>query len=185
MLVGDQVWHEIELPDLDPADWRSAAEAMGVGLYAMFSRHPWLVQAFGTYLFYGAGKARYDDHSLAIYEAAGFPDDQADQAAAAVFTFVLGSVLGASATTTLAKRLSRDGGDAPALIADTMAAARDVALQFPRLRRRLDAPAARQYAAAPDQTFELGLRALIDGLQAQLAAHSSAGSGRDAHPARR
>jgi AcrR family transcriptional regulator len=171
-LAGDQVWHEIELPDPDGADWRSAAESMATGLYAMLTRHPWLVQAFGSHLFYGPGKARYDDHSLAVYEAAGFSDAQADQAAAVVFTFVLGSVLATSARAALAKRLGRDGTDAQALIQDTMAKAKEVAAQFPRLRSRLDDSAATEYAAAPEHTFELGLRALIHGLDTQLTTPS-------------
>lgn len=47
---------------------------------------------------FGPGKARHDDHSLAIYEAAGFTDGQADQAAATVFTTVLGNALGPAAS---------------------------------------------------------------------------------------
>jgi hypothetical protein len=37
----------------------------------------------------------------------------------------------------------------------------------PRLRARLKTPAATGYAAAPDETFELGLHALLDGLEKQ------------------
>ncbi|MET8053035.1 TetR/AcrR family transcriptional regulator [Streptosporangium sp. NPDC005286] len=168
LLAGDHVWHEVELPDLDALDWRTAATAMATGLHAMLSRHPWLVQAFGSHLFYGPGKARHDDHSLAVYEAAGFVGTQADRAAATVFTFVLGSVLGASAAVSLTRRLSRDGGDAEALIQDTMVKASEIAMQFPRLRTRLETPKAVDYTAAPDQTFEFGLQALLDGLEDRL-----------------
>jgi AcrR family transcriptional regulator len=167
LLVGDRVWHEIELPDLGTVDWRTAATAMATGLHTMFTRHPWLVQAFGSYLFYGPGKARYDDHSLAVYEAGGFTDAEADRAAASVFTFVLGSALGASAMVSLTRRLSRNGKNAQKALQDTMTKATDVALQFPRLRERLDGPAATEYAAAPEQTFELGLHALLRGLEAE------------------
>jgi hypothetical protein len=40
---------------------------------------------------------RHDDHSLAIYEAAGFTGERADQAMATVFTLVLGNALGPAA----------------------------------------------------------------------------------------
>ncbi|ORT59246.1 TetR/AcrR family transcriptional regulator C-terminal domain-containing protein [Streptomyces sp. CB03238] len=166
LLAGDQVWDEIELPDLDTVDWRTAAMKMATGLHAMLSRHPWLVQAFGSYLFYGPGKARHDDHSLAVYETGGFAGTDADRAAAAVFTYVLGSALGASATSSLTRRLSRDGGEAEELIQDTLAKANEVAMRFPRLRARLATPAA-GYNAAPEQTFERGLRALLNGLEAE------------------
>jgi AcrR family transcriptional regulator len=172
LLAGDSVWHEIELPTLEGPDrrddWRTCAEALATGLHAMFSRHPWLVQAFGSYLFYGVGKARFDDRTLAVYETAGFSADQADRAAGAVFTFVLGNVQATSAADSLAKRIARDGHDPHELLRDAMDKAREIAMGFPRLRSRLDAPEAERYAEAPEQTFEHGLRALLHGLDAEL-----------------
>jgi AcrR family transcriptional regulator len=185
LLAGDRVWHEIELPDADGADWHAATEALATGLHAMFARHPWLVQAFGSHLFYGAGKARFDDRSLEVHEAAGFSADEADRAAAAVFTFVLGSVLAASAADSLVKRLARDGADPQQLIGETMDRAREVARRFPRLRRRLDAPAAERYADAPEHTFEHGLRALLHGLRAPLTTRAGRSpDGSDVAPSR-
>ncbi|OLT16075.1 TetR family transcriptional regulator [Actinomadura sp. CNU-125] len=169
LLAGDRVWDEIEFADPDALGWRDAATALAVGLHAMFERHPWLVQAFGSHLFYGEGKARYDDHCLAVYESGGFTGAQADRAAAAVFTYVLGNVLGASATVSLTMRLTRGGKDAEAVMRDTMEKAAEVAARFPRLRARLDAPAAADYAGAPEETFEYGLRALLNGIEAERA----------------
>ena len=169
-LASDQAWNEITLPDLTAIDWRTAAANMATDLHAMLIRHPWLVQAFGSFLVFGPGKARHDDHILAIYEAAGFTGAQADRAAAAVFTFVLGNALGSAAAASLTRKLSREGGDAGELMRDGMAKASEIAIQFPRLRSRLDTAAAAGYAAAPDHTFEFGLQAVLDGLQARLAA---------------
>jgi AcrR family transcriptional regulator len=168
-LAGDQAWNEIALPDPTAVDWRTAATQMATDLHAMLTRHPWLVQAFGSYVVFGPGKARHDDHSLAIYEAAGFTGARAGQAMAAVFTFVLGNALGPAAAASLTRKLSRDGGNAQELLRDHMAKAREIATQFPRLRASLDTASA-DYAAAPENTFELGLQAILDGLQAQLIA---------------
>ncbi|GAA3385670.1 TetR/AcrR family transcriptional regulator C-terminal domain-containing protein [Cryptosporangium minutisporangium] len=170
VLAGDEVWNEIALPAPDPDDWRTPAVGLATELYAMLMRHPWLVPAFGSYLFYGPGKARYDDRCLAVYEAGGFAGPDADRAAAAVFTFVFGNALGASAMMSLTRRLSRNGGDADALIQETLTKATEVAMQFPQLRTRLTSPAA-EYNAAPAQTFEHGLRALLDGLEASRASN--------------
>lgn len=164
-LAADAVWHEIELPDLSETDWRSAATTMATSLHVMLARHPWLGQAFGSYLLYGAGKARHDDHSLALYEKAGFTDAEADRATATVFIFVLGCALGTAATVALTRR-----ANAEQLMADTMAKATDVAMQFPRLRERLNDASARNYAGAPEETFQFGLTAILDGLEARLAA---------------
>jgi AcrR family transcriptional regulator len=166
-LAGDQTWNEIALPEVIPADWRTAATEMATSLYAMLCRHPWLLQAFSSFLVYGPGKARHDDHSLAIFEAAGFTGTQADQAAATIFTFVLGNALGPAAEASLTRKLNSDGGNAEELLHDTMVKANEIAAQFPRLRARIDTPSA-DYAAAPDNTFEFGLHTVLAGLQAQL-----------------
>jgi AcrR family transcriptional regulator len=167
-LAGDQVWNEVPLPDLTEVGWRTAATQMATDLHAMLTRHPWLVQAFGSYVVFGPGKARHDDHSLAIYEAAGFTGARAGQAMAAVFTFVLGNTLGPAAVASLTRKLSRDAGNAQELLRDHMAKAREIATHVPRLRASLDTAA--DYGAAPENTFEFGLQAILDGLQAQLIA---------------
>ena len=171
-LAADQAWHEIALPDPGTAGWRPAAAAAATALHAMFTRHPWMVQAFGTQVLYGPGKARHDDHSLAIYEAAGFTSTQASQAAATVFTYVLGNALGRAATASLTRKLSRGGANAEELIRDSTAKASQIAAQFPRLRTRLGtAPA--DYGAAPQGSFEFGLQAILDGLETRLTAAPS------------
>ncbi|GII04390.1 TetR family transcriptional regulator [Planobispora takensis] len=168
-LAGDAVWREVELPDLDGTDWRTAAAAMATGMHAMLTRHPWLGQAFGSHLLYGPGKARLDDHSLAIYEKAGFAAADADQAAGTVFVFVLGSALGPASQVSLTRRLGRNGADAERLLAETVSRAAEVAMEFPRLRERLGTAAAADYAMAPEGSFEFGLRAILDGFEARLA----------------
>lgn len=168
VLAGDHVWSEIALPEPSATNWRTPAARMATDLYAMLTRHPWLVQAFGSYMVFGPGKARHDDHSLAVYEAAGFSGAQAEQATTTVFTFVLGNALGPAAADALARRLNR-GGNAEAVIGERMAKAREIATAFPRLRAHLETTAA-EYAAAPDNTFEFGLRAILDGLQGRLIA---------------
>ncbi|MEV6946260.1 TetR/AcrR family transcriptional regulator C-terminal domain-containing protein [Streptomyces sp. NPDC051172] len=169
-LASDEIWREVELPDPDATDWRTAATAHANSMHAMLTRHPWLVQAFGSHLLHGPGQARHNDLSLAIYEKAGFAVADADQAAGAMFTFVLGSALGPAAQVSLNRRLSKDGADAEQLMADAMARATETAMQFPRLRERLDTPAATEYAAAPDYTFAFGLQSLLDGFEAALTA---------------
>ena len=98
LLATDRVWGELTLPDPGTVGWRAAATAMAADLYRMFTRHPWLVQVFAAHLVYGESKARHDEHQLAVYEAGGFTGADADRAAAAVFTYVLGNAAGVAAT---------------------------------------------------------------------------------------
>ncbi|WP_037605914.1 TetR/AcrR family transcriptional regulator [Streptacidiphilus rugosus] len=166
-LAGDQVWSAIPLPDPEAVPWRAAATAMAADLHATLVRHPWLVQAFGAYLMFGPGKAGYDDRSLAVHEAAGFVGQEADRAAAAVFTYVLGNALGPAAAASLERGL--EGEPEGGSLAEGMARATEVASRFPRLRARLETAAATGYAEAPDDSFAFGLRAILDGLEARLA----------------
>ncbi|MFI9805183.1 TetR/AcrR family transcriptional regulator [Streptomyces sp. NPDC052301] len=165
LTAADRVWQEIELPPLDPTDWRGVATAMADRLHTMLVRHPWLVQAIGSHLLYGTGKARYDDHLLGVFETAGFGAEEADRAAGAVVTYVLGNALGASAVASLARKARRGGGDAGEQFGETLAKAAEAARPFPRLRARLDTPVATAYADAADGTYAVGLRALLEGLR--------------------
>jgi AcrR family transcriptional regulator len=166
-LAGDQLWKEVVLPDPAAVDWRTAATSMASELYAMFGRHAWLLQAFGSYVMYGAGKARHDDTGLAIFEAAGFVGARAEQALSTVVTFVLGNALGPAATAALTRKLDREG-DAEERMRETLATAREIAQDFPRLRLRVDSSAAAQYGAAPAESFKFGLQAILDGLEGEL-----------------
>ncbi len=173
VLAGDEVWGEIELPDPSEVGWRTAATRMANDTYAMINRHLWLVPAMSTHLIYGPGKARYDDHSLAVYEAAGFTGGNADWALKAlhsVFTFVLGMALAEAAEVAWRTRLRRDGGNEEEQIRDALARASDIAMQFPQLRTRIEALGDADLTAPPDQSFAFGLQAILDGLEAQLAA---------------
>ncbi|MEU9058285.1 TetR/AcrR family transcriptional regulator C-terminal domain-containing protein [Streptomyces sp. NPDC048430] len=170
LLATDQVWSELTLPAPRAAGWRAAATVMATDLHAMFTRHPWLVQVLAAHLVHGEGKARHDDRSLAVYESAGFTAAQADQAAGAVFTYVLGNAAGAAATASLTRKRDEGGSAAEQQFRHTMAEARKTAMRYPHLRARLDTEAALDYAAAPDNTFEFGLQALLDGLEQRLPA---------------
>ncbi|MEY9846904.1 TetR/AcrR family transcriptional regulator [Streptacidiphilus sp. MAP5-3] len=167
-LAGDHVWHEIALPDVEAVGWRGAAEEMATGLHTMLARHGWMVQAFGAQPMFGPGKARHDDHNLGIYEAAGFTGAEVDQAAASVFTYVLGNALGLAATASLARRLAQ-AGDGEARMAEAMKDAEEVAARFPRLRARLGTSSA-DYGSGPDDAFAFGLSALLDGLEGRISA---------------
>lgn len=168
-LAADAVWSEIELPDLDQNDWRSAVTAMAGSQHAVLERHAWLAQAFGSYLIYGPGKARHDDHGLALFERAGLTSAEAEQAMTTVFIFVLGGSLGRASEVSLARKLSLDGGDPEKQIADAMAKAAEIAMAYPRLAARLQETPMSSYAATSDEQFRFSLEAILDGLEARLA----------------
>ncbi|TMR89160.1 TetR/AcrR family transcriptional regulator C-terminal domain-containing protein [Nonomuraea basaltis] len=172
VLAADHVFGEIELPDLATIGWQEAAATLARGAYAMITRHFWLIPAMSTHLIYGPGKARYDEHCLAVYEAAGFSDQDADQAAATVLMFVIGAAQGEAAESAWRAQLRRAGADEEEQLRDTIAHISEIAQQFPRLRARAMPSADATTAQPAEATFEFGLHALLDGLQARLAAGS-------------
>jgi hypothetical protein len=49
-----------------------------------------------------------------------------------------------------------------------MAKATEIGMEFPRFRSRIERMADFGYASAPEQSFEFGLAAILDGLENQL-----------------
>lgn len=168
VLAADHVFGEIELPVPSAAGWQSAAAAMAASMYEMVMRHPWLLSAMSSHLIYGPGKARHDDHLLAIYETAGFTGQDADQAAQVVVTFVLGTALGAAAEHAWRTRLRRSGDDEAKQLGEAVERITQIARRFPRLRARSEAWATNDADEDPRQAFEFGLQTILDGLQARL-----------------
>jgi AcrR family transcriptional regulator len=168
VLAADTVWGEVELPDPAEVGWRTAATRIAHDTSTMITRHPWLLPAMTTQLVYGPGKARYDDHCLGVYEAAGFTEADADNAHKTVFAFVLATALGAAAELLWRARVRRDGGDEEQQLRDTMARASEIAMRFPRLHARIEALEGADPAAAGDQSFAFGLQVILDGLQGRL-----------------
>ncbi|RMI27605.1 TetR/AcrR family transcriptional regulator [Nocardia stercoris] len=168
-LAADLVWHEIELPDAATTDWRSAATMLAHQVHEMIDRHFWLLAAMSTHMIYGPGKARFDECGLEVFEGAGFAGRDADRAAATVLMYVIGAAQGSAAQRAWEARLRRDGDGADARHDDALAFVTATAAQFPRLRARLDSPD--PVETHTDSTdFEFGLRTVLDGLQARLAA---------------
>ncbi|MFC0435422.1 TetR/AcrR family transcriptional regulator [Kutzneria buriramensis] len=168
VLAGDEVWSEIELPDLGVVDWRTAATTMAHGLHAMINRHLWLVPAMSTHLIYGPRKARHDDHCLRLYETAGFSGRDADWALNTVFMFVLGRALGESAELAWQRRLRRSSADEQQQMHESMEKITEIAMQFPRMRARM-ADWDDEGEAPADNGFEYGLQTILDGLAVRLA----------------
>ncbi|MDT9693051.1 TetR/AcrR family transcriptional regulator C-terminal domain-containing protein [Streptomyces sp. P9(2023)] len=169
VLAADAVWGELKFPDPAEVGWRAAARALVHDTYALGKRHPWLVPAISSHFVYGHGMARFQDHSYAIYEAAGFKGWELDWAVNSAFTFVTGTLLVDATEATLATaQVPRGKGDEakPALsVADW---AYGIASQYPRLLARIEEQRGTDPAAMTSEKFEFGVEAILDGLEARL-----------------
>jgi len=84
-----------------------------------------------------------------------------------VLTFVVGSALGFAGKAALRRAQRRGGKDSDGLTQERIAKFIEIAKQYPNLCRRLEE---REQAGGgvPDDCFEFGFEAVLDGLEAQL-----------------
>lgn len=167
-LASDHAFGEIELPDVAEIGWRAAATALADGMRAMVLRHPWLVSVFATRLHYGPNLARFQDHTIGVYQAAGFPDDELDSVMGTVDSYVLGSALGEAAWHTQLREMGEDPKDR---IDSLLAKGREIAAPYPRLLDRINAygtDAMIEDGKIRESGFDYGLRAVLDGLETRI-----------------
>lgn len=174
VLAGDRVFGDLELPDPDESGWRDAASALVRGFYAMFLQHLWLVPAFNTHLVYGPGVARYVDHSVGVYEMAGFTGPDIDLAVNVGITYALGAATGDAAEASWTAHLRRSGRDQKQELADATQYAREVDAQFPRLSAHKESMTTVDPKTLVEDAFEFGLETILDGLESRLTSSRSA-----------
>ena len=171
VLAGDQLWDEITPADLTAVGWQTAATSMASDLHAMFLRHPWLVQALGSFEFLGPAKARLDAGHLDIYITGGYARAQAHQAAATVVAFVLGNALSAAASASVTRKLARDNGGSEQVTRNGVAGGSGIREQLSRHPQPVSFGA--DEGATSDNSFEFGLQVILGGLAARLSPRST------------
>ncbi len=168
-LVVDQVYGELEVPEITEASqWRDGAIATASSLREIIRRHPWLAATLADVgvTFIGPNLMAVSDRMLALYETAGFPPIEADQASKTVIGFVLGVAGNEAATLT---KLARTGETVEQWLAKSMPAAERAAQNHPRMRALYAAYANHDWSTADDDTFTYGLERILDGLELRLA----------------
>ncbi|WET77796.1 TetR/AcrR family transcriptional regulator [Amycolatopsis sp. QT-25] len=168
-LVVDEVYGEITVPGRDdPARWREAAVVGAQSVRAMILRHPWVASLLGSVglSYLGPNVMRLNERLLAVFVAAGFPGDEAEQAISAVMSYVIGmGTTEAAWLTTVAKSGQTEREWARRLRPAVEEAARD----HPRQRESL---VRNDEEADPerlrDEKFRYGLERMLDGLETRV-----------------
>jgi AcrR family transcriptional regulator len=163
--VMDQVLADLEFANFAETGWRPAAESLARGLRALVIAHPWFALASIAYASYGPAAARMYDHSLAIFEAAGFTGNELNWAVSAVFAYVQGATVGEAAWRA---RIGSEGHDVEEYTQQVITRTREAAAGYPRLLALYDQQADVIEAAVSDENFEFGLAAVLDGLEARV-----------------
>ncbi|GAA3569342.1 TetR/AcrR family transcriptional regulator C-terminal domain-containing protein [Amycolatopsis ultiminotia] len=159
-LATDQVFAELTLA-IEGASWRDDLAQTARDLRLLFSRHPWLTEAFSTHpRIHGPAIVRFQNHLLQVCSRAGFEGFDLDWAGASVFTQVLGDAWGRTPSP-----MPKDRTTTPTEIVEQV---RGDLADYPLLLERYEALANADPGTVDEASFEFGLTVLLDGLQARL-----------------
>ncbi|MFI1615752.1 TetR/AcrR family transcriptional regulator [Streptomyces lydicus] len=153
-LVVDEVYGELEVPAADAADWRTPAARSAYSLRAMILRHPWVASVLGQVglIHLGPNVTKMSERMAAVYRAAGFPSDETGHAMKTVISYVVGMATSEAAYLSL---IARSGKSEQEFIESLRSAGEE-------------GPQAEDPGTARDETFDYGLRRVLDGLQVRL-----------------
>jgi AcrR family transcriptional regulator len=153
-LVVDEVYGELEVPAADAADWRTPAARSAYSLRAMLLRHPWVASVLGQVglIHLGPNVTKMSERMAAVYRAAGFPSDETGNAMKTVISYVIGMATSEAAYLSL---IARSGKSEREFIESLRSGGEED-------------PRAEDPEKVRDETFDYGLRRVLDGLQVRL-----------------
>ncbi|WP_345434538.1 TetR/AcrR family transcriptional regulator [Actinoallomurus vinaceus] len=164
-LVVDEIMGEIEVPEVEAADWRTAAAAIAHGMRGMILRHPWVTGLFGVRPNMGPNAMRMSDRVVGMLTAAGFTGVPVAYASSLLLSHAIGS-----ATTEAAWRrsIAPSGKTADEVIDEMRPYIDEVAAQYPNYGAWWQENRTINVNEMQDDNFAFGVERLLDGLQSWL-----------------
>jgi AcrR family transcriptional regulator len=145
----DRVVEEVVLPEL-PTEWREALKAIAERQYAMFIRHPWIVQVFGIQPRFGPNATRLAEQVAQATAKLAGPETERWTLQGTLNDYVLGHSLRAVS--------APSGADLEeAIPAEDLARSPELSSLSDSLRTR-----------ASVERFEAGLEIVLDGIERRL-----------------
>lgn len=165
-LVVDEVYGQIEVPDVRDGDWRTAVTGCAESVRAVLLRHAWIASVLGQVglAYLGPNVMRLNERMLALFEAAGFGLAEADRALGTVMAYVIGMGTTEAAWLTT---LARSGHTEQDWVDRLRPAALEATRPYPRLHALATADEDNATTARGDG-FRYGLDRVLDGLAARL-----------------
>ncbi|MFF0745114.1 TetR/AcrR family transcriptional regulator [Streptomyces sp. NPDC004111] len=169
-LVVDEVYGELEVPDVDASPgWRAAAVSSAYSLRAMVLRHPWIASVLGQVglVHLGPNVMRTSERLAAVIHSAGFEGEETELAMSTVFSYVIGVATSEAAYLSMIARSGRSEEEwVDSLTA--AAAARASKEEYPRLSEGQNHHRGRSPEQTRDAKFDYGLQRTLDGLEYRL-----------------
>ncbi|OBG20175.1 TetR family transcriptional regulator [Mycolicibacterium celeriflavum] len=144
-------------PSVDSTDWTAALTNWATGLWEVYHRHPWILQAAAAGPPVDPGQLAWLDAGLAALSRTGLAERDKLTAVMAVLHFIRG------AAALDIEAGSVDWSDYPGLLRNLIAPER-----FPALAAALDDGVFDPTDDDPDAQFRSGLNLLVDGIAARI-----------------
>lgn len=165
-LVLDEVYGEAQVPAAEEIGWRDAASVFAYGLRQAMLKHPWSITIIGSMPSLGPNALASADRVSKAFQLSGFAGAFLNYAVAAVVSYTLG------ATMPEATWLNTVGGseaDMEEWLRRMRPQMKIAAADFPEMLAQFEDGPRFDLNSARALSFDFGLVALLDGLEARLA----------------
>lgn len=169
----DTVYGETPRPDTAPGDWRARLEVVARENWALYRRHPWMLQVATPRPPLGPNVAAKYEHELRAIDGIGLTDVEMDS----VLSLVVGHAEAAARHAVEAAQVVQSTGQTDeqwwAVRAPILGQLMDGS-RYP-VAARVGTAAGETYGAASDpaHAFEFGLQRLLDGIEAFISSASA------------
>jgi AcrR family transcriptional regulator len=179
----DTVYGETARPEKVPAGWRARLELVARENWALYRRHPWLLQVAATSRPpLGPNLIAKYDHELRAVDGIGLSDVEMDAVVTLVGGFVHGAARGAAEAGQMARQTGVTDEQWWYATAPYLERVLDPR-RFP-VAARVGLAAGEAHGAAydPQHAFEFGLQRVLDGVEALVRSRTPAPANRSADP---
>ncbi len=165
----DTVYGEVTRPEDTHDGWRARLERVARQNWALYRRHPWLLQVATSRPVLGPNATAKYDHELRAVAGLGLTDIEMDLLVSLVGDYVHGAVRAAVEAAQAAQRTGITDEQWWQAYAPLLEKVLDPA-RYPTAAR-VGAAAGSEYGAASDpaRSFDFGLQRVLDGIEAFLA----------------
>lgn len=169
----DMVYAEAGQPLVEGGDWRTKLERIARENWAMYHRHPWMLQVATPRPVLGPNATARYDHELRAVDGVGLTDVEMDS----VVSLLAGHVEGAARRSIEATQAERRTGMTDLEWWEAHAPLLEKVLDLERypVAARVGTAAGEEYGAASDpaRAFEFGLQRILDGIAALIDSRSA------------
>lgn len=171
-LVVDEIYGEVRVPAADPAHWRAAVTDSAHSLRSMVLRHPWVVSVLGQVglAYLGPNLMRQSERMLALFRAAGFAADEADQAMNLLIAYVIGMTTSEAAYLSV---LARSGQNEQDWLESLRPTTEEALQEYPLLRDGRATVQTKDPEQLRADSFVYGVERILDGLESRLSRTSA------------